>query len=336
MTTKFVHILCTKHISHLTSFYYTSSFFVILERLTEFDKTAVLGFNHVNAISVPEKSFMSFRFAKHKDKTEEELILDAEARRADCVRGGRNAQKIRKELNGLTQKLVRAKSQSAKRDAQSNLVKAIEVSTISNKKRGKSRRAGLLGLLAYHNNLDMDSDIISSLSSALDVNPTVPRMTYGLGRKQHKQSINSKTGLPGALKYNDGRAKGSGMTSVAAGTRKKGSGGIGKTVAAGTRKQQINSVTKQPGAKKSSNGRKKGSGRSEGSDKLDEAFSLMQTTKYKQMKKQSHAKMLALEEAGFEFDKSGKKQNDWKDQYGSTLHTRRTALNTRLRDAKEH
>ena len=47
--------------------------------MTEFDKTAVLGFSHVKAISVPNKSSMSFRFAKIEDKTEEELLLDAEA-----------------------------------------------------------------------------------------------------------------------------------------------------------------------------------------------------------------------------------------------------------------
>lgn len=293
----------------------------------------MLGFKHVTAISVPDKSSMSFRFAKLEDKTEEEILLDAEARRADCSRGGRNAQKIRKGLNGLTQKLVSAKSQKAQDRALSNLVEAFEVNSISGKKRGKTLQAGLLGLIARTNKLAISGDVISSLSSALDVEPIIP-----------KRQINSVTKQPGAKKLSDGREEGSGMHSIAAGTRKR----------------QINSATLKPGAKKLSDGREKGSGTKTiaqgrkrstkerkvgsgrnqgtgGSDKLDEAFRLMQTTKYIAMENQSDAKLLALEEAGFKFKKKpGQSPNDWKDQYGSTQKSRRTCLNQRLRNAKKH
>ena len=188
----------------------------------------MLGFSHVKAISVPNKSSMSFRFAKIEDKTEEELLLDAEARRADCSRGGRNSQKIRKQLNGLTQKLVNAKSSTAQDRALSNLVEALKVNSISGKKRGKSLQASIVGLIARTNKLDISGDIICSLSNALDVVPIVPRTkpTYADGRAPHptnktgrKQQINSATLKPGAKRLSDGREKGSGTKTIAQGRK---------------------------------------------------------------------------------------------------------------------
>ena len=216
----------------------------------------MLGFKHVKAISVPNKSSMSFRFAKLEDKTEEELILDAEARRADCSRGGRNAQKIRKELNGLTQKLVNAKSSTAQDRALSNLVEAIEISP-SGKKRGESLRAGLLGLIAHINKLD--SDLVQTLSSALDVNPIIPKMTYESGRAPH---INSVTKQPGAKRYLDGRAP---HPTYETDRAPHPTYETGRAI----QKQSINSVTLKHGAKKKEDGRLPGTGRNAHSDKLE-------------------------------------------------------------------
>lgn len=271
-------------------------------RLSYCSTSIALCYKNVTGLCVSDESRLSERFAGVDGMTALEMLERAERCRADCVRGGKHCQQKRKDLNGLTRKLVNAKSSTAKRRAQSELIQAIKVKSISGKERGKSLQAGVLGLLAFHNKLAMDSDIIRSLSRALDVVPTVPRMTYDLGRKQHKQYINSVTKQPGAKRLVDGRNVGSGCTSVAAGTRKKPKKGCGRDGLA--------------------------------SDMIDEAYRLMQTDEYKTMKKGA-ALQAALEAAGFRFDDEGT-ERERLDQFKKvSLRSRKDALWRRIKRATE-
>ena len=128
--------------------------------------------------------------------------------------------------------------------------------------------------------------------------------TYADGKKQMINSVTKKTG---AKKLSDGREKGSGMTSIAAGTRKKGC-----------------SKTHKLGRKKGSGRRNKGA-----SAIIDEAVKLMQTKKYVAMGRE--AIQPALEEAGFEFVKTGPSKSKWKDNHNGTLQGRRDALIKRMK-----
>ena len=104
--------------------------------------------------------------------------------------------------------------------------------------------------------------------------------------------------------------KGAGMTSVAAGTRKK-----------------------YPATRKEGAGRfKSDDPRAEQQLMMDEAFRLMQTKEYKAMNK-GKAQLAALEKAGFRFDVEGT-QTERKDQFGKvTLHARKVSLGDRVRRA---